>query len=486
MKEALSLHEAFLERMQEILGDEMPAFLEAMQGEPVISLRKNPLKPAEIYPEGRPIPWCETGLYLDERPRFVRDPLIHAGAYYVQEASSMLIARCLSPAGGQVVLDLCAAPGGKSTLLLSHLSPDSLLISNEIVGSRAIVLKENLIRWGYPNSLVSHNHPRDFVALPEFFDAIVVDAPCSGEGMFRKDPAVIQHWSPANVRQCAVRQKEILTAAAVALRKGGRLIYSTCTYNKEENEEIVQWLLSEAPCGFEIVPLDFPREWGLEPGSTDRFPAEMAHTYHAYLHKVAGEGFFLACLQKTTSVQGVSGETNTKKAKKHRPKPGFRDEKKENRWAGQERKAVWSEKELKREAEKYLAHSEKYHLEVENEEVVAQIKAWTEQIRVLKERLQIHKTGITLGKASGQKFIPDHELAMSGEAHARIPRLELDYDNAIRFLKRDQVQAPDSSLKGWVLVTYQGITLGWAKALENRINIHLPKSWRIRADISDW
>jgi len=272
--------------MQAQLGAEYEPFLEALDGDPVVSLRLNPHKPGSEFPAGSPIPWAEDGYYLPERPRFFLDPRIYAGGYYVQEASSMLIGQCLDFSQDLRILDLCAAPGGKSTLLASRMSPGSVLVSNELVRARSRALIDNLSRWGHPHTLVTNNHPRDFQPLRHAFDAIVIDAPCSGEGMFRKDPKVIEHWSPGVVRNCALRQQDILREVMGSLRPGGRLVYSTCTYNPYENEAIVQWVLDHEPGVFEVVPLEFPADWGLVRGTTEGYSPALRHTYHCYPHRV--------------------------------------------------------------------------------------------------------------------------------------------------------------------------------------------------------
>src|SRR5690606_15842591 len=201
----------FVDRTKSLLGDEYPAFEEALNGIPPVSIRVND-KFTDYKPSDQIVPWCDSGFYLNERPLFTADPLLHAGVYYVQEASSMFLKQVCDVymKNAERVLDLCAAPGGKSTLLSQALPSEALLVSNEIVRSRAMILAENLIKWGNPNVIVTNNTPEDFGEFPAFFDAIVVDAPCSGEGMFRKDPGSIAEWSLQNVQQCAIRQKGIL------------------------------------------------------------------------------------------------------------------------------------------------------------------------------------------------------------------------------------------------------------------------------------
>ena len=260
-----TLPPAFEQRIRRQLGSETEAFLQALNAPAPVSIRLNPGKtpiPADPGTTGngtRPVPWCPEGLYLPERPAFTLDPLLHGGAYYVQEASSMFLAhvlRQLLPAAPVRMLDLCAAPGGKSTLAASLLPPGSLLVANEVIRSRAAILRENIIKWGQDNIVVTNNDPAGFAPLEGAFDLILVDAPCSGEGMFRKDPAAIAEWSEANARLCAERQRRILADIWQCLRPGGTLVYSTCTYNPDEDEAILEWLLSEWDA--ETIPLPCP------------------------------------------------------------------------------------------------------------------------------------------------------------------------------------------------------------------------------------
>ena len=301
VNEMMQLPPDFETLLTEQLGaEEYAALAQAIDREPVISVRLNGNKPSQMFADAEPVPWCADGRYLTERPPFTLDPLFHAGCYYVQEASSMFISHLLKtylpsllsaeqqncktkePKNLQC-LDLCAAPGGKSTLLLNELPSDATLIANEPIRQRAHILRENIIKWGYPNVLVTSNFAADFQPLGTVFDLILCDAPCSGEGMFRKDPDSIQEWSLKNVEMCWQRQREIVSDIWPTLRDGGLFIYSTCTYNHFEDEDNVQWIADEL--GADILPLcDLP-EWGIRNG-------------HFFPHLTRGEGFFVAVLQK--------------------------------------------------------------------------------------------------------------------------------------------------------------------------------------------
>ena len=228
------------------------------EGEQVTSIRVNPFKYINQFERSPLVPWCSMGRYLDKRPAFIADPLFHAGCYYVQEASSMFLDHAIRHTVNLEedlrVLDLCAAPGGKSTLIASLLNKDSLLVSNEIIKTRVPILSENLTKWGILNSVVTNNDPKDFARLTAYFDLMVIDAPCSGSGMFRKDPEAIKHWSEGAVQLCSQRQQRILADSYDALANGGILIYSTCSYSTAENEEIADWLCDN----FDLTSIQIP------------------------------------------------------------------------------------------------------------------------------------------------------------------------------------------------------------------------------------
>ena len=499
-KQQPEVPEAFWLQMKASLGKEFPAFHEAMEKKPPISLRINPGRRLPDFPEAhfsieKPIPWCKEGYFLKERPAFIRDPMIHAGAYYVQEASSMLIARWIDFSNDLKILDLCAAPGGKSTLIAAGMSPASLLVSNEIVGGRARILEQNISRWGNSNVVVSHNRPEDFSGLSGFFDVVVIDAPCSGEGMFRKDPDVTCHWSPSAIEDCARRQKEILKSVAGCIKPGGRLIYSTCTYNPKENEEIIAWLLEETRGAFEPITWEAPTIWGLSKGQLNDQP--MQGTWHCYPHKFEGEGFFLACLQRTDQPLGDFGETeviySSRKVKSGKGKKGGKEKSEEwsQRNEGKTRKPSVISSLEKLSAKNFLAQPEHYEWEVEEETLLALPIVVAETMRELMGCLRVFKAGIRVGKFAKGQLIPDHDLAMSGKVNPNVNRIELDYEQAIRYLKRDEVDLSEAQSKipktsPWALATYKGLALGWFKVLENRVNNHLPKELRIRADIKGW
>ena len=284
----------FIDSVRPLLGAETEEFLSALESEPPVSVRLSRKVRSVVGCSGvpaswRPVPWCPDGYYLPERPQFTLDPLLHAGAYYVQEASSMFLWQVLAQhaAPDWLVLDMCAAPGGKSTLIGSFLSERGFLVCNEFVPQRANILAENISKWGRGNTLVTNNAPAHFGQYGGLFDAVVVDAPCSGEGMFRKDEGAIAEWSPANVAKCVVRQREILSSAWDALKPGGLLVYSTCTYNRMENEENVQWLMAEY--GAELLDVATDGAWGV-------WRTECGCRFMP--HRTLGEGLFMAEVRK--------------------------------------------------------------------------------------------------------------------------------------------------------------------------------------------
>ena len=340
----VKLPEEFVRETRQMMGDErFERYLKAFEEEPPVSIRLNPRKSLTPNPSpsrdgssespqegwtvigGEPIPWCEQGWYLPRRPNFTMDPLLHAGCYYVQEASSMFLDEVLR----QIVncklsnckcLDLCAAPGGKSTLLRSVLPDDCLLVSNEPIRNRYQVLEENVQKWGYPNHEVTNLYPRDFVKRGMRFSLILCDVPCSGEGMFRKDPATISEWSPKNVERCWQLQREIVCDAWQCLDDGGILIYSTCTFNTKENEENIRWFMEEL--GAKVLPVATKPEWNITGSLLKGFDDPI---YRFVPGITRGEGLFMAIMKKGTLPQPLPewrGE-NTRKTKDSRLHSNF-------------------------------------------------------------------------------------------------------------------------------------------------------------------
>lgn len=442
----MTLPEAFTERTRTLLGDEFETLKKALELIPPTSVRAN--NKLIHQPSNEKVDWCETGYYLNERPLFTADPLLHAGAYYVQEASSMFLYQAVKQhfPTANTVLDVCAAPGGKSTLLSQTLPTSSLLVSNEIIRSRAYILVENLIKWGNPNIVVSNNDPKNIAELSGFFDAMVVDAPCSGEGMFRKDAVAIKEWSEYNVTQCAQRQKEILSSVWDALKTDGILVYSTCTFNREENENNVEWIRDEL--GADILTIELQE-------NTDITKSDLG--YRFYPHKTRGEGFFMAVLRKT------SATPNAKKTKVSR-------------------------KERKQDVKSIipplaLLQPEKWSIVTEGNLVKAYDSNRLEDFKTLNSQLKCMHSGIVLGEIKGSSFIPATSVALSKMLDkTSVVSVEVDYKTAIAFLRSEAIQLPDTE-RGYILVCYKGLGLGWVKNVGNRCNNLYPPEWRIRMEI---
>ena len=300
----------FTEKTRLLMGEErFERYLQSFEEEPPVSIRLNPMKASPNLSKGREfqvldgerVPWCRHAYYLKKRPNFTMDPLFHAGCYYVQEASSMFLDEVLrqySPLlleGSGEALDMCAAPGGKSTLLRSALPKDCVLYSNEPIRNRANILLENVTKWGYENHLVTNNYPKDYRKSKLMFDLILCDVPCSGEGMFRKDEATIREWSPQNVEKCWQLQRDIVDDAWACLNAGGLLIYSTCTFNTKENEENIRYFLEQYD-DMEVVPINIQPEWNITGSLLEGFHEPV---YHFIPGISRGEGLFMCVLRKS-------------------------------------------------------------------------------------------------------------------------------------------------------------------------------------------
>lgn len=475
----MNLPEAFVGQMRELLGNESEAFFSSLEETSPVSIRLNRRKPLgeEDRIAGVPVigsvAWCEQGRYLSDRPSFTLDPSLHAGAYYVQEASSMFLrqaaAKALEALGSMEnrplrVLDLCAAPGGKSTLLADLLPDDSLLVANEPIHNRANILCENLQKWGRVSVAVSQNEPADFAPLRECFDLILTDVPCSGEGMFRKEPAALDGWSPENVRFCAERQRSILKDIYPCLRPGGFLIYSTCTYNTEENEENIHWLVENY--GMEVVET-VPKE--LFPDIT---PALKYHypVCRFLPHKTRGEGLFMALLHKP------AGAEDSRSGKS----PWLEDAPRGGRKKSQESKTAQPEF-LGRPLNGWLPSS----LRVEQDRKgrwFAFPQLHYDFYQQMSRHLTLLMAGVCLGECKGKDFIPSPAWALS-EAAPASPAATLDRDQALAYLHREALTLPETCPKGFLLVKYQQHPLGWVKQLGNRANNLYPAEWRIRIGI---
>ncbi|HEY3405269.1 MAG TPA: rRNA methyltransferase [Ohtaekwangia sp.] len=443
--------ESFEKRMRQSLHGEWESFLAVHQTPSPVSIRINPFK-NHLTTELPKVPWAQYGRYLPERPVFTLDPTFHAGSYYVQEASSMFLEQVfhqfIDTKEKLTVLDLCAAPGGKSTHLASLINADSLLVSNEVIRSRASILAENLQKWGTNNVVVTNNDPEDFSDLTGLFDVIVVDAPCSGEGLFRKDPDAMKEWSEDNVQLCSKRQQRILHDIWPALKENGILIYSTCTYNALENEENLQWLKTEKEV--EFLSLNIDPAWNvltIEENGTKG--------YRFYPHRVNGEGFFLSVIRK----KEPEGTVRIKPQKNGFTSPSKKILEKIQSWVKSPEGKTF----------------------IQRDDLVQFFPAsQTPTIELLVKSLRIVTAGTFLGTVKHEKVIPEHALAISLQLDVdQFPKLAVSVDEAIQYLKKENINLP-SEQKGFSLITFNSLPLGWVNVLDNRINNMYPSEWRIR------
>ena len=451
------LPQEFISSIKNNEGFDLSAFTEVHQsGEQVTSLRLNPFKfkiQNSKFKKDSTVPWSSNGYYLSERPSFTLDPSFHAGAYYVQEASSMFLEQVVQQtvdlSKPLKVLDLCAAPGGKSTLLQSLISKESILISNEVIKTRVNVLAENCTKWGAANIIVTNNDPLHFQRLENYFDVIVVDAPCSGSGLFRKDPNAINEWSENNVQLCSQRQQRILADVMPALKEGGVLIYSTCSYSKEEDEEIADWMMEELQV--ESCRLEVEESWGIIETISEK---QNAFGYRFYPDKIKGEGFFISAFRKN-----ISGGNN--------PILTHQRNKKEQVSA---KEAVL--------LKTFLQNPEEFGFIKQQEDFIALPVFIEYELPFLQTALYIKKAGIKMGSIIRDELIPDHELALYAEINPGIPFIEVDEPIALNYLRREEIKL-ETQQKGWALLQFNKLNLGWIKILPNRINNYYPKDWRI-------
>ena len=460
----MMLPNGFLQSMEKCEGFDLNHFVEAHDQEPVTSIRMNESKvdhysargsELSSIPEGvfnvnnikGKVSWACSGVYLNKRPIFTLDPLFHAGLYYVQEASSMFIEHALSVVLSNrenlAALDLCASPGGKTTLLAS-LPNFRVVLANEIIQSRVSALFENVVKWGAPHVFISNNDPKDFAKLGEFFDVVLVDAPCSGSGLFRKDQHAKEIWNKELVEFCSVRQKRILNDAVNVLADGGYLLYSTCSYSFEENEMNLDYLIGEHD--LESVCIDIPSKWGIVQSNS---PIHGAYGYRFYPDKIEGEGFFCALLKKPSS-NGMSASVAKGSIQQY----------------------------SNCNVDKWIERPDDFIFYSQHEDLFAINTSLENDLKLFQEKIHMRKSGVRIGSVVRGELNPDHELAMSLLASKQIQSHDLNHEEALQFLKKEKINlSPDE--RGWVIITYLGVPLGWMKAMEGRSNNYYPKNWRI-------
>ena len=444
-----SLDPIFKENLRAALGDKaLERYLQALDNEPAtVSVRRNPFKmtPDEFSEHFSEIsdgvvPWCGDGLYLKQRSQFYLDALVHAGAYYVQDAASMVVQQIFASLRGEEpvrVLDLCAAPGGKSTCIAAQsLTEEDILVSNEVIRSRATILAENITKWGRANVVVTNDEPRRFAAMEGYFDMLLADVPCSGEGMFRKDAASIGQWNPDNVALCAARQRKIVAEAWPSLKTGGILIYSTCTFNRFENDGNVEWIAREL--GAELLRLEVAPEAlrtarGIQfiPGTT------------------RSEGLYVAALRKTAAASAA------------RLRPA---------------------KVPARIACDFVRDAECFKVGTASGEIIKAYPAGlAAEIMALEGRLSVIRSGVAVASVKGRDLVPSAAVALSCKlAEKTFPCESLSAGDALKYLRLEPLVLPDSP-KGFVLLKYEGIPLGFVKNLGSRTNNLFPSAWRIRS-----
>ena len=443
------LPQAFCMRIRAQFPTMAEEFLRALDSSPRSSVRYNSSKPSAVFPFVDAVPWNTEGYWLHERPAFTLDPLFHAGCYYPQEGSSMFlqwVLRQVVPLDKQLLaLDLCAAPGGKSLILSDYLRSSGVVISNEIIPARARTLREVVTKWGAGNVVVTSGSPQSMGELGGWFDLIVVDAPCSGEGMFRKDPAARDEWNEQSAQNCSIRQQDILSGILPSLKEDGILIYSTCTFAQEENERILGALVDTGD--YESIRFQVPANWSVDvPDSAEVFACRFLP------HLSAGEGFFIGALRKksATTPARIKSKAVFKAA---------------------DAAALTS---LKPWCKSLL------HPVLAPDGYLYDSTLDLNQLNTLATQVYVLQPGIQLGKTVRNDFIPDHGLAMSRSVMETVQRVEVNEQQALQYLRGESLQLTAEGISGWCLASYQGHPLGWMKLIGARVNNYYPKEWRVR------
>lgn len=451
------LPQDFKDKMEGLLKDEFSDFLKGYDKDNFYSLRINTLKAtAETVLERKlfdfsPVSWCPTGYYYPAQQRPGRHSYHHAGVFYIQEASAMAVVECADIQKGDKVLDLCAAPGGKSTQIAAKLGGTGLQISNEIVPNRAKILSQNMERMGVKNAVVTNESPEKLEKVfPAFFDKIIVDAPCSGEGMFRKDPAVVNEWSLAQVEVCANRQGHILESAHKMLAENGVMVYSTCTFSPEENEIAVQKFMDRHPEYILIKP-DVHKFFSAGvPHWAENGSKDLEYTMRLFPHKIDGEGHYIAVLKKT---QGEASRVKTSKATTDKKllQPYFDFEKK-------------FLKDIS--FSNFTLFGENLYAMPENTPDLSKVK--------------VLRCGLHLGEIKKNRFEPSHSLAMAlcRDNVKQFVSYDCESDEMLNYLKGETLEVSDD-IKGWCLVCCDGYSTGWAKVSDGIAKNHYPKGLRI-------
>lgn len=445
------LPENFIQSIQHVEGFNKKNF-EAIhtQNNPITSIRLNETKPnhllQHLYQEQ--VPWCDYAFYLKERPSFTLEPGFHAGAFYVQEASSMFLSHILKQLFNQntpaKVLDVCAAPGGKSTILSSFFK-NGLIVCNEVIKNRSNILAENISKWGIGNCIVCNNDPKHFSNLTHFFDLVVIDAPCSGSGLFRKDATAIQEWSLQHVNLCSQRQQRIIADILPSLNENGYFIYSTCSYSEEENEQMLDFIATNF--SVESIEININPQWGIV---TTKSSIHKAFGYRFFPDKLKGEGFFIAAFKLTERKSITKFKQN------------------------QIQKLTTTEKNA---VKGFVSELSNFSMFKHQNEIKCINSEFIIDVEILSAYLFLRKVGTIIGELKGKDFVPHHELALSNLRLSNIATIELDKQDALNYLAKKEFNV--KLAKGLALISYVGLRLGWIKVLQNRINNYYPNDWRI-------
>ena len=480
----MMLPEAFAARMKAMLGDDYEALIAAYDRPNTPALRLNPAKKRDMMPHAllsclsEAVPWAKDGYYYqpDAEPRPGKHPYHEAGVYYIQEASAMIPAALCPPSPGDKVLDLCAAPGGKTTQLAAALGKQGFLVANEIHPQRAAILSQNVERLGIVNAVVTNHAPHELARyFPSFFDKIVVDAPCSGEGMFRKEEQALTMWSQDNIDLCAARQKEILSSAATMLAPDGYLTYSTCTFAPEENEGVILDFLASHP-EFEVVEPQNPAilaclaDGRLDCGNPawvsggDAYGDQLRKTVRLFPHHGGGEGHFAALLHKSADADGTFSQAETRGK-----------DRKKGRDTARGKEALTAEGAF-RLCESFLAEVTRERLDGVPCLFGEQLYLCPRDLPTPPPGLRILRHGLHLGTIAGGRFAPSHALALALDPVQAMKTFAVDLAAAQSYLHGDVL--PCTTEKGWHLVTLDTFPLGWGKASDSMMKNHYPKGLR--------
>lgn len=465
-----ALPQAFEVSTRKLFGEaRYERFQEALRLPPQATIRLNPFKwPVGKQQEGiicQAVPWCAEGRTLPQRPDFTFDPLLHAGAYYVQESSSMFVSHVVRHLVTTPVtaLDLCAAPGGKTTTLRASLPAGSVVVANEPMKVRASILSENVQKQGHPDILVTNNYPCDFRKADIAFDFILADVPCSGEGMFHKDPQAIREWGPQNVYNCAALQRSIIEDIWPTLRPGGFLVYSTCTFNEHEDEENIQWIIDHL--GAQLVDIPVDPDWhitGALGTSLSSLSDDKQAVYRFIPGFTPGEGLFMAVLQKPQADEPES--TRKKRPTASRLKTS----------AYQKMVSHWLQEDPK------LGHNT-WTL-IDTPTLIRAIPThWLTLYEKASKALRLIHAGVGIGTPKGKNIVPAASLALSTAlAPTAFPQVEIGWEQAMLYLRKEAIALPTETPRGLVLLTYRGLALGFCKNIGNRANNLFPQEWKIK------